>query len=63
MRSLTDARVMVNDSGGYWEGVIGSGRTNIALKAGGDVIIVTEQTVVAQPPAYVLGAVERPAER
>jgi hypothetical protein len=60
IRSLADAKLMINDLGGYWEGVVGKGRAKIRLKAGGDVTLVTDQTVVAQPPHYVLGRIEQP---
>lgn len=60
VRDLDDARVMVNDLGGYWEGVIGDGRRKIRLKAGGDVTLVTNQQVKGQPPDYVLGNIEAP---
>ncbi len=60
IRSLADAKLMIDDLGGYWEGLIGNGRTKIRLKAGGDVTLVTDQTVVAQPPHYILGTIERP---
>jgi hypothetical protein len=60
IRGLTDAKLMINDLGGYWEGVIGEGRTKVRLTAGGDVTVVTDQEVVPQPPDYVLGRVERP---
>src|SRR5215216_1661369 len=46
IRGLADAKLMIDDLGGYWEGLIGNGRTKIRLKAGGDVTIVTDQTVV-----------------
>jgi hypothetical protein len=59
IKKLNDVRLMVNDPGGYWEGIIGSGRTHLRLEAGGDVIIVTDQEVVAQPPHFVLGNVEK----
>jgi hypothetical protein len=59
IRNLTHARVMVSDLGGEWEGVIGDGRLKIRLKAGGDVTVVTDQEVIAQPPHYVLGRLER----
>lgn len=61
VHELTDARVMVDDLGGYWEGVIGNGTMRIFLKAGGDVTLVTEHNVVAAPPHYILGTIERPA--
>ena len=60
IRNLANAKLMINDLGGYWEGVVGKGRAKIRLKAGGDVTLVTDQTVVAQPPHYVLGKIERP---
>jgi hypothetical protein len=62
VRSLTDARLMINDLGGYWEGVIGEGRTKVRLNAGGDITLVTDQTVLAQPPHYLLGKIERPGD-
>ena len=63
IRALRDAKLMINDLSGYWEGVIGAGRAKIRLTAGGDVTLVTDQTVVAQPPQYILGTIERPGER
>jgi hypothetical protein len=60
IRGLADAKLMIDDLGGYWEAVIGNGRKRIRLKAGGDVTLVTEQNVVAQPPHYILGKIERP---
>jgi hypothetical protein len=60
IRDLSDAKLMIDDLGGYWEAVIGSGRTRIRLKAGGDITLVTDRSVVAQPPHYVLGKIERP---
>ncbi len=62
VRDLTDARVMVNDVGGDWEGVIGDGRRKIRLTAGGDVTLVTKQEVKALPPDYLLGNIELPRE-
>jgi hypothetical protein len=62
IRSLTDAKLMINDLGGYWEGVIGGGRIKLRLQAGGDVTVVTDQEVIAQPPHYVVGNIERPTE-
>ena len=61
VRGLSDARIMVDDLGGCWEGLIGSGRQKIRLEAGGDVTVVTDGDVVAQPPDYVLGKLERPS--
>jgi hypothetical protein len=62
VRDLTDARVMVNDLGGYWEGLIGDGRRKLRLKAGGDVTLVTDQEVRRRPPDYVLGRIEKPTQ-
>lgn len=62
IRDLRDVKLMINDLGGYWEGIIGAGRVRVQLTAGGDVILVTDQTVVAQPPQYILGRIERPPE-
>jgi hypothetical protein len=59
IRDLPDAMLMINDLGGYWEGLIGAGHVRVRLTAGGDVILVTDQTVVAQPPQYILGRIER----
>lgn len=58
---LHDRRLLVRDLGGRWEGVIGEARAALRLEAGGDVTLVTEQVVAAQPPHYVLGRIERPA--
>jgi hypothetical protein len=60
IRGLADARFMINDLGDYWEGVVGDGRVKIRLKAGGDVTLVTDREVVAQPPHYILGNIQRP---
>jgi hypothetical protein len=60
IHDLTDARIMIKDSGNIWEAVLGSGWLNIWLKAGGDVTLVTEQPVSAQPPTYILGRIEKP---
>jgi hypothetical protein len=60
VHTLTDAKVMIKDLSTYWEAVLGSGRLQIWLKAGGDVTLVTDQEVKAQPPYYVLGNIERP---
>ncbi len=62
IHDLQNARVIVNDIGGYWEGVLGSGERKIRLIAGGDAILVTRQEVKAQPPDYVLGNIETPDE-
>lgn len=57
---LTNARLMVNDLGGYWEARIGDGRATVRLTAGGDVTLVTDQDVRAVPPDFILGKIERP---
>ncbi len=61
IHDLTDAKVMIKDLGSYWEAILGSGRLNIWLKAGGDVTLVTDQEVQAQPPNFILGNIEKPA--
>jgi len=61
VHDLDDARVMINEAGTYWEGVLGSGQLTVRLKAGGEVTLVTDREVQAQPPYYVLGNIERPA--
>ena len=61
IRGLTSARFIVNDLGGAWEGVIGSGNVTVRLKAGGDVTLVSDQKVEAIPPNTILGQIERPA--
>ncbi len=60
IRKLIDVRFMIDDLGGYWEAVLGDGRTKIRLKAGGDVTLVTDQELTGQPPYDVIGRVERP---
>jgi len=62
IRGLDDARVLVSDLGGDWQGLIGGGRITLRLKAGGDVTLVTAREVLAQGPDFVLGRLERPAE-
>ena len=70
IKNLTDAQVMVNDLGGYWEANIIGQRIRIRLKAdiklrlkaGGDVTLVTDQEVKGQPPDYLLGKIEKPTE-
>ncbi len=61
IHDLTDAKFMIKEIGSYWEAILGSGRLSIWLKAGGDVTLVTDQEVRAQPPHYVLGNIERSA--
>jgi hypothetical protein len=58
---LRSARVRVRDLGGYWEALIGNGEKLITLKSGGDVTLVTDERVEAQPPNYLLGQVEKPS--
>lgn len=58
---LTSARLRVKDIGGYWEARIGGGEKSVYLKSGGDVILVTDQTVEALPPNFILGTIEKPA--
>jgi hypothetical protein len=62
IRRLTDARIVVDDLGGDWEGLIGEGRIKLQLKAGGDVTLVTAHEVIGQPPLYRMGRVEKPGE-
>ena len=61
IRGLTSALVAVKDLGDSWQGRIGAGEVRLTLKAGGDVTLVTDQTVEALPPDYILGQIERPA--
>ena len=67
VKSLTDARIMVNDLGGYWEAILGSGSTAkksnrliLRLKAGGDVTIVTDQEIRGKSARVAPGLIERP---
>ncbi len=57
---LRDVNIKVDDLGGYWEGVIGEGRSQIRLKAGGEVTLVTDQPVKGRSPDEVLGRIEAP---
>ena len=57
---LTSARLRVKDVGGYWEARIGGGEKSVYLKSGGDVTVVTDQTVEPLPPNYILGKIEKP---
>ncbi|HVM70527.1 MAG TPA: hypothetical protein VMT91_02125, partial [Anaerolineales bacterium] len=57
---LTSARLRVKDIGGYWEARIGTGEKSVYLKSGGDVTLVTDQKVEAQPPEFILGKIEKP---
>jgi hypothetical protein len=61
IRDLTSARIRVKDLGGYWEARIGDGEKSVYLKCGGDVTLITDQTVEPLPPNYILGKIERPA--
>ena len=58
---LSSARLRVRDLGGYWEARLGGGEKSVYLKSGGDVTFVTDQTVEALPPNYILGKIEKPA--
>lgn len=58
---LSSARLRVRDLGGYWEARLGGGERSVYLKSGGDVTFVTDQTVEALPPNYILGKIEKPA--
>lgn len=62
IRDLDNARIRVRDLGGYWEARIGGGEKSVYLKSGGDVTLVTDQTVEALPPNYILGKIEKPTE-
>ncbi len=57
---LYSARIFASDLGSDWEGVIGSGETILHLKAGGDVILVTDQIVHGIPPDFLPGQAEKP---
>jgi len=57
---LTSTRLRVKDIGGYWEARIGAGEKSVYLKSGGDVTLVTDQKVEAQPPEFILGKIEKP---
>jgi hypothetical protein len=57
---LTSALLRVKDVGGYWEARIGGGEKSVYLKSGGDVTVVTDQTVKPLPPNYILGKIEKP---
>jgi hypothetical protein len=62
VHELDDAKVMIREAGGtYWEAVVGNGQLKVWLIAGGEVTLVTDREVQAQPPYYVLGNIERPA--
>jgi len=61
VHDLSDAKVNIMDRGSYWEALLGDGRITLKLRAGGDVTLVTDKVVQAQPPHYLLGDIERPA--
>ena len=61
VHDLIDAKVSIMDRGSYWEALLGDGRITLKLRAGGDVTLVTDREVQAQPPDYILGDIERPA--
>jgi hypothetical protein len=61
IHDLNNARIRVRDLGGYWEAQIGGGEKSVYLKCGGDVTFVTDQTVEALPPNYILGKIEKPS--
>ncbi len=63
VRDLDNTRIMVDDLGGNWEGVIGEGRRQVRLTAGGDVILVTDQPIKGQSPDEVLEHIESPRKR
>lgn len=60
VHDLHDARIMVDELGGDWDGVIGDGHRQIRLKAGGEVTVVTDQTFKGLSPDGVLGHIELP---
>jgi hypothetical protein len=63
VHELPHAKLMLNDLGGYWQGIIGDGGRKIRLEAGGDVTLVTDQPVKGRPPDNILGAIEGPNEK
>lgn len=62
IHDLSNARIRVRDLAGYWEARIGWAEKSVYLKSGGDVTFVTDQTVEALPPNYILGKIEKPAK-
>ncbi len=60
VHDLHDARIMVDELGGDWEGMIGNGLRKIRLKAGGEVTLVTDQPIKSLSPDDVLGRIEPP---
>jgi len=61
IHDLSNARIRVRDLAGYWEARIGGGEKSVYLKSGGDVTFVTNRTVEALPPNYILGKIEKPS--
>jgi hypothetical protein len=57
---LDDATILVDDLGGEWEAIIGDGGRQIELKAGGDVVLVTDQLVRSGSPDGAMGQIEAP---
>jgi hypothetical protein len=62
IHDLDHARIRVRDLAGYWEARIGRGEKSVYLKSAGDVTFVTDQTIEALPPNYILGKIEKPAK-
>lgn len=62
IHDLDNTRIRIKDLGGYWEARIGAGEKLVYLKSGGDVTFVTDQTVEALPPNYLLGTIEKPTK-
>jgi hypothetical protein len=60
VHDLSNATIRVKDIGGYWEARIGAGAKTIYFKCGGDLTLVTGQTVEALPPDFILGKIEKP---
>jgi hypothetical protein len=60
IHDLDNARIRIRDLAGYWEARIGRGEKSVYLKSAGDVTFVTDQTVEALPPNYILGKIEKP---
>ena len=61
IRELTGARIRVKDLAGFWEARIGDEARSIALRAGGDVTLVTAENVEPLPPHFILGKIETPS--
>lgn len=63
IRDLKDVNYVIDDLGGRWQTLFGSGSTLVRLKAGGDVTLVTDLYRADQPPAEVFGKIVRPEEK